>query len=300
MGRTYAAIEAGGTKFICAVMDEDARVLDQQRIPTTDPKETLGQAMAFLAKVRGDHGALSGLGIASFGPLELNPASPMFGSIISTPKPGWSGIDILGSLTEAAGAPTSINTDVNAAALAEIKLGAGQGLSSLCYVTVGTGIGVGYISDGRFVPDTAHGEIGHMRVPRAEGDTFPGRCPFHTDCLEGLASGPAIRDRWDCSAEDLPDDHPAWQMEAHYIAALCNNLIYTLRPQRIVIGGGVFGRASLYGKVRAALGLMLAGYALSSEEEALDSFISPPGLDEIPPGLMGAFELAQQAERGAP
>lgn len=288
-----AAIEAGGTKFICAVGTPEGEIIARDRIATTSPSETLGLAMDFFRKHAATTGSLSAAGIASFGPLDLDPSSSTSGSIVSTPKPGWSGVNIREVVRQALGVPTILDTDVNCAALAEGRFGAARDCNSHCYMTVGTGIGVGVIIDNKPIAGRGHPEIGHMRVPRAPGDTFEGRCPYHLDCVEGLASGPAIEDRWGEKAENLPDDHPAWEMEAHYVAALCNNLIYTVRPERIVIGGGVFERKTLYARVRRHLSEMLADYALSPSEQNLEQLISPPELVETPPGLLGALELAR-------
>ena len=193
-------------------------------------------------------------------------------------------------------APTEIDTDVNCAGLAEAKLGAGRGLERICYVTVGTGIGVGFIENGRPLGGVGHPEAGHMRIPRAIWDEgFAGICPYHGDCLEGLACGPAIQARWHQEAEQLGDSHVAWEFEAHYLGSLCVNLMYMLRPQRIILGGGVMGRTILYDRVRNQFRQMMAGYSLDRWSADADSFISAPALAEPSPGLVGAFELARQA-----
>ncbi len=289
----YAAIEAGGTKFICALFRDDGEIVARTRIPTTTPDETLRAARQFLHQAAQEHGDVSATGIASFGPLNLDPTSSAYGSIVSTPKVGWSGVNMLSAFRDALGAPVFLDTDVNCAAIAEGRLGAAQGCETHCYMTVGTGIGVGLVVNNQLISGLGHAEVGHMRVSRASGDTFAGRCPYHGDCVEGLACGPAMQDRWGQRPEDLPEDHPAWPMQAHYVAAICTNLIYTLRPQRIVIGGGVFERRSLYGRVRTTLKAMLADYALSSIERDLDVLITPPGLTDVAPGLLGAYELAR-------
>ncbi len=291
-----AAIEAGGTKFICAVGTSNGEVLAQRRVDTRAPEETLAEVLSFFEQSSRSYGPIQAAGIASFGPLDLDTESPECGSIVSTPKPGWSGVNIQEVIRKNLGVATVIDTDVNCAALAEGKFGAAQGCDNFCYMTVGTGIGVGAFVAEKPISGRANVEIGHMRVPRAKGDDFVGRCPYHGDCLEGLACGPAIADRWGRPAEQLPEDHPAWDIEAYYIAAACHNLIYMMRPQRIIIGGGVFERKSLFPRVRSALQELLQGYALSSVEQNLDTMIVPPDLTDTPPGLIGAFQLAQVAE----
>lgn len=289
----FAGVEAGGTKFLCAIVNEAGETVEEIRIDTRGAEETLVDVDAFFACARRRLGKIEGAGIGTFGPVDLDANSSEYGRIVSTPKPGWSGADILGAVRSACDAPTAIDTDVNAAALAEILHGAGHGLSDLCYVTVGTGIGVGIISGGRSVGSHMHPEVGHIRVPHAPGDTFVGTCPYHNDCLEGLACGPAMKARWGVSVPDLPDNHPAWAMQAHYVAHLCANLTYTVRPQRIVIGGGVFGRTMLYGLTRAVFADLIGGYAPGPADDP-DTFIVAPGLTHQPPGLVGAIALARR------
>jgi len=291
----FAAIEAGGTKFNCAVFSADGEVISWVRIATGNAEETLSKSLGFFSEQSRLHGPLIAAGIASFGPLDLDPLSAGYGCIVSTPKPGWSGVNILEAFREGLGVRTGLDTDVNCAALAEGRLGAARGCGVYCYMTVGTGIGVGVIRDDQPIGGSGHPELGHIRVPRAPGDRFEGSCPYHQDCVEGLACGPAMAARWGAAPETLPVDHPAWEIEAHYIACLCQNLTYTVRPQKIVIGGGVFAREHLYNLVRVQLSNMLGGYALSAPERDLKSYISPPGLAKVPPGLLGALEIARDA-----
>ena len=290
-----AAIEAGGTKFISALATPEGEILERHRVPTTSPEETLAAVLEFFHDAARRHGAIAAAGIAAFGPLDLDPASPTFGAVVTTPKPGWSNFNILDAVRSGLDVPVGIDTDVACAALAEGREGAARGCDVHAYVTVGTGIGVGLVSMGRPLVLAGHSEMGHIRVSRRSGDVFPGRCPYHGDCLEGLACGPAMTDRWGSPPEDLDDDHPAWDLQAAYIADLCATLIYTIRPDRIVIGGGVFERASLYPRVRRALFSALAGYALGPRERHLDSLVVPPGVTRAPPGLLGALELARRA-----
>ncbi|WP_404337755.1 ROK family protein [Sphingomonas sp. MMS12-HWE2-04] len=292
----FAALEAGGTKMICAVANADGDVLAQARIATTTPDQVFDAIAAFYRAQREEHGPIRAGGIASFGPLDLDPASASHGHLTRTPKPGWSSVDMLGRFTDIVGAPSRIDTDVNCAAMAEATRGAGQGLDRLCYMTVGTGIGVGLFERAALHPPVAHAEVGHIRVSRAPGDDFAGICPSHQDCVEGLACGPAMKARWSRSAEDLPADHPAWDYAAHYIAAICVNLTYIARPQRIILGGGVLEHGALYPAVRRQFGAMTAGYALDRHSADVETFICPPVLQD--PGLVGAIELARATVAG--
>ncbi len=284
-------IEAGGTKFLCAVADRNGQVLGETRIATTTPAETLGATTAFFAEMEQAHGPLSAFSVGSFGPLSLNPLAADHGFITSTPKPGWENVDLLGHLRRTIKAPTTLDTDVNCAAVGERLFGSGQGLDSFCYVTIGTGIGVGLLIDGAPHGGANHPEAGHISVPRAPGDTtFAGICPFHGDCLEGLACGPAMRARWGVPAEELPVDHPAWDIAADYIAALCATLTYVIRPDRIIVGGGVM-QPQMYPRVRRALVAKLAGYDASMRTIAMDDYVAAPTAGASA-GLTGALALA--------
>lgn len=284
-------IEAGGTKFLCGIAAEDGTILDEIRIPTTDSVETLGAASDFFLRAAARHGGIAALGIGSFGPLSLRPTASDYGHITSTPKPGWAGADLLGHFRRALGVPMVLDTDVNAAAVGELLFGGGRGLDTFCYVTVGTGIGVGLLIDGAPHGGANHPEAGHIRVVRARGDAeFPGICPFHGDCIEGMASGPAMRARWGVPAEELPDTHPAWPMAAHYIAELCATLTYAVRPDRIIVGGGVM-RSHMYGLVRDALERKLAGYDASLRGLDFDDYVARPAAGASA-GFTGALALA--------
>ena len=288
----FGGIEAGGTKLLCGVAREDGIILDQTRILTTTPGETLKAASDFFTMAAERHGAMSALGIGSFGPLSLRPIASDYGCITSTPKPGWSGTDLVGFFRDRHRIPIAIDTDVNCAAVGERLFGSGRGLDTFCYVTIGTGIGVGMIVIGAPYGGANHPEAGHIRVPRAPGDeTFEGHCPFHGDCLEGLASGPAMTARWGIRPPELPDDHPAWLIEADYIAALCTNLTYIMRPDRIILGGGVMQRLQLYGLVRKALREKLAGYDASIRDIDPQTYIAEPTAGSSA-GLSGALAMA--------
>ena len=232
-----AGVELGGAKCLLLLASGPDDIRDQARIDTTTPGQTLAAVEARLRDWRDRHG-FGALGLASFGPLELDPAAPDHGRIVGTPKPGWDGVDLL-ALGRRFGVPVGFDTDVNAAALAEGRWGGARGLDAFAYVTVGTGIGVGSIVAGRPIQGLGHSEAGHMRTSRPAGATFAGVCPFHGDCAEGLASGPAIRAVAGVAAEDLAPDHPAWDEVVHVLAAMFHNLVVTTAPRRILLGGGV-------------------------------------------------------------
>jgi fructokinase len=257
----YGGIEAGGTKFVCAT-GSGPNHLDRITFPTTTPEETIGRAIEFFRT----RPAVNSIGIASFGPLDLDPRSPLYGYITSTPKAGWRNTDIAGAVGRALGVPVHIDTDVNAAALAEARWGAAQGVDDVVYLTIGTGIGGGALAGGKLVHGLVHPEMGHMRVPHdIVADPYRGICPFHGDCLEGLASGPAIEQRWGSRAEKLPADHPAWRLEARYLAAGVVNLICTLSPCRVIMGGGVMEQSHLLPMIRDEVCVMLNGYVVLAE-----------------------------------
>jgi fructokinase len=297
--RPVGGVEAGGTKFLCAVGTGPDDVRAQARVPTTTPGETLEHVVAFFAE-HTSRTPLAAVGVASFGPVDLDPRSPRFGSITTTPKPGWRGVDLVGPLGTALGVPVGFDTDVNAAALAEQRWGAGRGLGTFVYVTVGTGIGGGVVVDGRPLHGLLHPEMGHMRVPHDRArDPFAGICPSHGDCWEGLATGPALAARWGQPPETLPDEHPAWAIEADYLALGLANIVLTLSPERVVLGGGVMTRGHLYGRVRAGVSEVLGGYLRSSAlDSGLARYIVAPELGERA-GVLGAMALAQASASGS-
>lgn len=296
----FGAVEVGGTKVVCLVGSTPTEIVAQTRIPTGSPAETLAQVLEFFRQEVLRGGPLAALGIASFGPLELRRGHPRYGFITTTPKPGWSGVDLVGPARHALGVPIGVDTDVNAAALGEGRWGAAQGLDTFVYLTVGTGIGAGVMAQGRILHGLGHPEMGHLAVPRQDGDDFPGRCPFHRDCLEGMASGPAIAARWGVPAEQLRGEglHAAVRLEAGYLASGLRNIVYALAPQRIVIGGGVARLPGLLPLVHARLTDMLAGYP-GLEEHASDGFVVPAALGALA-GPAGALVLAQQAYPATP
>lgn len=289
----YGGIEAGGTKFVCAVGTGPDDVRAEVRFPTTTPTETIGRAIAFFQEQREP---LAAIGIGSFGPLDPEPASPTFGYLISsTPKPGWAHTDFVGMVRQALDVAVGFDTDVNTAALGEHRWGAAQGLDSFIYLTVGTGIGGGGMVNGQLIHGLLHPEMGHIRIPHdREIDPYAGFCPFHGDCLEGLAAGPALEQRWGQSPETLPADHPAWELEARYLALALTNFICILSPQRIVMGGGVMEQPQLLPLVRRKVQELLNGYIQVPEVlEEINDYIVPPTLGQRA-GVLGAIALAQQ------
>jgi fructokinase len=292
------AVEAGGTKFVCGVGTVDGGSRESVRIDTRDVAATVRDVVAFFEAACRRHGPIEAVGIASFGPVDLNPASPTYGRITTTPKLGWPSADLPKEIGTALRVRTAIDTDVNAAAWAEARVGAARGRGDVAYVTVGTGVGVGLIVNGSRVHGLGHPEAGHLlprRHPAHEG--FAGICPYHGDCLEGLASGPAILAAWNGSLDTLPADHPAWDVEADYLGQLCASLILTLAPEHIVLGGGVMSQHRLFDAVRIEAARRLAGYATCWNEAAVfEARITPPGCVE-PPGLLGAYLLADEARR---
>ena len=289
-----AGVELGGSKIVCLLAAGPDDVREEVRIPTTTPDETLPAIAEVLRRWRAGAG-FEALGLASFGPLELDDRSARFGQIVATPKPGWAGC-ALTVLGDGLGVPVAIDTDVNGAAFAEGRWGAARGLRSYAYVTVGTGIGVGSIIDGRPVRGLGHSEAGHLRVGRLKGDGWPGACPYHGDCVEGLASGPAVAERAGRPGDELDPGDPAWTMVVHALGGLLHNLVLTTAPERILIGGGVAdGQGWLLPRLRAALIDSLAGYATADRIAAdLDAFVQPPRLGGMA-GPLGAIALAQGA-----
>jgi fructokinase len=294
--RIYGGIEAGGTKFVCAVGSDPNAILDQAVFSTTLPEETIQRAIVFFEESIKKFGELTSIGVASFGPLDPDPRSPTYGSIALTPKPGWSGFDFVDFIRGAIDLPVGFDTDVNGAGLGEWRWGAAQGLHTFVYLTIGTGIGGGGMLNGELMHGLLHPEMGHIRLPHDLSlDPFPGICPYHNDCLEGLANGPAIEQRWGAPAEKLPPDHPAWELEAHYLALALVNYICTLSPQRIIMGGGVMKQTHLFPRIRTKVSALLNNYVQVPQiTEKIDEYIVPPILGNRA-GVMGAIALAMDA-----
>jgi len=293
MNRLYGGIEAGGTKFVCMIAAGPDRVVEEKRFPTTRPDETIRQVNSFFTPYA-QRRELAAVGIASFGPLDLNPVSSTYGYITTSPKIEWNYVDLHGSVARELDLPVAFDTDVNAAAFGEHYWTAGNdSLDPFVYMTVGTGIGMGVLANGLPVHGLVHTEAGHFVIPHdRQKDPFPGICPYHGDCLEGLASGPAINSRWGKNAEALPDSHPAWELEAEYIAQALINLIYAYSPKRIVLGGGVSQHAGLHVAVRQKVQQGLNGYIQSPVLlKAIDDYIVPPSLGNRS-GVLGAIAMA--------
>ncbi len=291
----YGGVEAGGTKFVCAVGTGPDDIRAEIRFPTTTPEETLSRTCEFFKQYVEKNGQpLSGIGISSFGPVDLDPQSPHFGKITSTPKPGWAMADILGKIQSETGVPAILDTDVNGAAYGEMIWGAAQGLKDFIYITFGTGVGGGLIINGKPHHGLVHPEMGHMRMPHDfQQDPFNGYCPYHGDCLEGMTSGPAMKARWGQPAETLPDYHPAWDLEAHYIATALQNLICALSPQRIILGGGVMQQPQLFPAIRLKVQQYLNNYVQSPAIlEHIDDYIVPPALGGRA-GVLGSIALVK-------
>jgi fructokinase len=286
---TYGGIEAGGTKWVCAIGTGPDDLRDIVTFATTTPEETIARAADFFAS----DGSVAAVGVGSFGPIDLRRDSPTWGHITTTPKPGWANTDLVRSLTEALDRPVAFDTDVNAAALGERRWGAAAGLDTFCYITVGTGIGGGGMANGKLMHGLLHPELGHMRVPHdRERDPFDGICPYHGDCLEGLASGEAVRARWGRAGEDSADDR-IWELEAEYLAHGLVNVICVLSPERIVIGGGVMNQPHLLPRVRVHVRRLLAGYLdAPGLDGGLDEYVVAPALGQRA-GVLGSFELAR-------
>lgn len=286
-----AGLELGGTKCIAMLAAGPDDIRDRHQIATTDPATTLAGIERVLDCWRFD-----AIGVASFGPLELDPGHPGYGSITATTKPGWTGTDLVRRLEARYGKPLAIQTDVAGAALAEARWGAAQGLAAHAYVTIGTGVGVGLIAGGRPIHGFAHGEAGHMRVPRAPGDSYAGWCRFHGDCVEGLISGPALAERFGMPGDQLPDGGPQWELFVHDLGGLLHNLIVTVAPERIAIGGGVIGaRPTLFPRLRERLAASIGDYgSLASWVEGIDRRVGPPGLGELA-GPLGAIAVGLEA-----
>jgi fructokinase len=295
----YGAVEAGGTKFVCMVGTGPDDMREQTRFPTTSPEATLREAVAFFQAAEAKEGKLAAIGVASFGPVDVHADSSTFGFITSTPKPGWANVDIAGVLRSALDLKIGFDTDVNAAALAEWRWGAARGLDTFIYLTIGTGIGGGGMVNGRLMHGLVHPEMGHVRIPHdLEADPFAGTCPFHGDCLEGLASGPAMAARWLQPAEQLPVNHPGWTLEAGYLALALVNFICTLSPQRIVIGGGVMSSGQLFPVVRQRVLELLNNYVRARQLlDGIDDYIVAPWLGQHA-GVLGALALAERINEG--
>lgn len=296
-GLLYGGIEAGGTKFVAAVGSGPEIVVAKAQFPTTTPEDTLGKCIGFFEKIREKY-PLTAIGIASFGPLDLDKNSPSYGSISATPKPGWANTNLVKITGEALHLPVTLDTDVNGAALGEWRWGIAQGLDTFIYLTIGTGIGGGGMVNGKLMHGLTHPEMGHVLIPHDfTKDPFPGACPFHGDCFEGLASGPAMAKRWGTSPESLSPTHEAWRLEADYIACGVMNLALAISPKRIILGGGIMKMPGLLAEVRQRVINLLNNYLHSPViTEGLDEYIVAPALGDFA-GVLGAIALAERGEK---
>jgi fructokinase len=294
--KLYGGIEAGGTKFVCCVARGPGHIVEEVRFPTTTPDETLRKTVQFFEPYA-TAGKIKTIGVGCFGPLDLDRRSPTYGFITATPKPHWSNADVRGTLQRSLNVNVAFDMDVNAAAVGESIWGASRGCDPSLYLTIGTGIGGGYLVQGKPLVGMLNLEMGHLRLPHnRELDPYDGNCPFHGDCFEGLASGPAIEKRLRKSGATVPEGDPFWDIEAGYIASALVNYILTLSPRKIILGGGVMQREFLFPKVRRRVQESLNGYVASrSVLEQIDEYIVPPGLGNQS-GSMGAIALAMQLE----
>lgn len=292
MSGFYGGVETGGTWCVCAAGTGPGEIERQEQFRTAGPKETLERIVEFFGVGRRP----DVIGIGSFGPVDVDPRSPTWGYVTTTPKPGWRHAAVAPVVRDRLGVPVAFDHDVAAAALGEYRWGAGRQLKALAYVTVGTGIGAGLLIDGKPWHGLLHPEVGHLRIPHdRDRDPFPGSCPMHGDCWEGLACGPAIEQRWGVPGDELPDDHPAWDLEAEYLALGILSIVSVFSPERIILGGGVMERRGLVTQVGVNLRGLLAGYLqtpLLGEE--INAFLVPPALGDRA-GVLGAIALAEAA-----
>lgn len=281
------AIEAGGTKFVLGIGNENGEILERLSIPTEAPEITMPKVIDFFKNKD-----IKAIGVGSFGPIDPNPTSNTYGYITTTPKLKWSNYNIIGELKKHFNMPIAFDTDVNGAALGEIKWGVAQNLKSAVYITVGTGIGAGAVVEGNMIHGLLHPEMGHISVKRHPQDNYEGNCPFHKDCLEGLAAGPAIEARWNISGKDIPKDHIAWEIEAYYISQFIINLILMLSPEKIILGGGVMNQNFILPMIRKQVKGLLNNYINKKElNDEIENYIVSPGLKDNA-GLCGSIALA--------
>ena len=289
MKNLFAALEAGGTKMVCAIVAEDGEVVDKKTIPTTTVEETLNAITDYFRGQMSIH-EIKALGIGTFGPVELHKESDEYGNILNTPKAGWKGAKLLTTLKENLGIPVFIDTDVNCSCLGETTFGKYSNCKNLVYITIGTGIGAGFLVEGNLVHGALHPETGHMLLSREREDSFKSVCPYHDNCFEGLASGPAIELRCGKKAEFVEESSPVWEREAFYIAQALVNIIMTTSPEKIILGGGVMHKKFLYPMIRRNVIKLVGGYLNIKELENIDNYIVEPSLGEEQ-GILGATAL---------
>lgn len=285
------AIEAGGTKFVVCVGDEKGNILERGSFPTESPEETMRNVFKFF-----DDKEVEAIGVGSFGPIDPDLNSPTYGYITTTPKTGWTNYNIVGALQERYKIPIGFDTDVNGACLGEVMFGAARGLDNALYMTIGTGIGCGAIVEGKLVHGMLHPEMGHIKLIKRSDDEYQGKCPYHGTCFEGLAAGPAIEERWGIKGQDLAADHPAWDLEAYYIAQALANYILVISPKKIILGGGVSKQTQMFPLIHKYLREVLNGYVAKDEilTDKINDYIVSPGLGDNA-GVVGALALAKAA-----
>lgn len=285
----FGSIETGGTKIICAVLNENGQILDKVSIPSLTPDQSMPAVISYFKEKK-----IDALGVGSFGPLDLHKGSKTYGYITSTPKPGWNNYPLVPVLKEALQIPVGLDTDVNAALLGEVEFGTAKGLDNAVYITIGTGIGGGVMTNGRLLHGMLHPELGHMLLAKREDDPFDGVCPYHGCCFEGLASGPSIAKRWGKPAEELSECAKVWDLEAFYIAQAITSYIMVLSPEKIILGGGVMHQESLFPLIRNKVTEMVNGYIQTSLLDDMENYIVPSSLyDEQ--GILGGLVLAMNA-----
>lgn len=283
------ALEAGGTKMVCAIGDETGKIFEQVSIPTETPETTVPRMIEYFKEA-----GIEALGIACFGPIDPDKKSASYGYITSTPKLAWQNYNFVGAFEKALGCPVGFDTDVNGSVLGEVTFGQAKGKSCVVYVTIGTGVGAGVYIEGKLLHGMLHPEAGHVQIQKRPGDHYEGRCPFHKNCLEGHAAGPAIEERWGKKAIELKDNKEVWDLEAYYIAQALAGYILTLSPEMIILGGGVMHQEQLFPMIRSYVKEILNGYIKTEEMEHLDGYIVPASLNDDQ-GIMGCLELARRA-----
>lgn len=283
------ALEAGGTKMVCAIGDENGNIFEQVSIPTETPEVTMPKMISYF-KEKG----IEALGIGCFGPIDPDPDSDTYGYITSTPKLAWANYNIVGAFREAMGCPVGFDTDVNGSVLGEVTFGQAKGKKCVVYVTIGTGVGAGIYIEGKLLHGMLHPEAGHILMKKRADDNYEGKCPYHKTCMEGLAAGPAIEERWGKKAIELKDNQAVWDLEAYYIAQALANYILILSPDMIILGGGVMHQEQLFPLIRNYVTEMLNGYIKTEELTDMDHYIVPASLHDDQ-GIMGCLELARRA-----
>ncbi len=283
------ALEAGGTKMVCAIGDETGKIFEQISIPTKTPEDTVPEMINYFRNAQ-----VEALGIGCFGPIDPDKRSKTYGYITSTPKLAWADYNIVGAFEKELNCPVGFDTDVNGSVLGEVTFGQAKGKSCVVYVTIGTGVGAGIYIEGKLLHGMLHPEAGHVMIQRREGDDYQGKCPYHKTCLEGLAAGPAVEERWGKKAIELKERKEVWDLEAYYIAQALSGYILTLSPEMIILGGGIMHQEQLFPMIRSYVKEMLGGYIKTEELDNMESYIVPASLNDDQ-GIMGALELGRRA-----